>query len=84
MDDFIEIYDSGVQAIIALRGAELVSLKRTGADAVLWEKDAVFWNRTAPNLFPVVGRLLNDSFEFGGEQFNMTQHKSGLKAQFAD
>jgi galactose mutarotase-like enzyme len=74
MDDFIEIHDSDIQAIIALRGAELVSLKRTETDSVLWKKDPSFWNRTAPNLFPVVGRLVNDSFEFGGEQFNMTQH----------
>ena len=53
----VQIVGSGLTAEIALMGAELQVLKRDGSDNVLWQKDDAIWNRVAPNLFPIVGRL---------------------------
>ena len=83
MVDFIALNYSDVQAIIAFKGAELISLKRTEKDSVLWAKDDYYWNRTAPNLFPIVGRLLHDTFEVDGKEFNMMQHGFARDVDFA-
>lgn len=74
MDQQIELRYFNSEAKIALRGAELLVLKRIDSHAILWENDAVYWNRTAPNLFPIVGRLLEDMFELEGKKYKMTQH----------
>jgi galactose mutarotase-like enzyme len=74
MDQVVELSRNGIVAIISLKGAELISLNREGEPSVLWKKNDVIWNRTAPNLFPIVGRLLNDSFIFDGKTYKMNQH----------
>ncbi len=74
MNQVVELSKGGIVAIISLKGAELISLKKADKSSVLWKKDDVFWNRTAPNLFPIVGRLLNDSYTFDGQTFQMSQH----------
>jgi galactose mutarotase-like enzyme len=33
-----------------------------------------FWNRTSPVLFPIVGRLKNDSYEVNNVTYKMSQH----------
>src|SRR5574343_164060 len=74
MNQVVELSKGGIVAIISLKGAELISLKKADKSSVLWKKDDVFWNRTAPNLFPIVGRLLNDSYTFDGQTYQMSQH----------
>jgi galactose mutarotase-like enzyme len=41
---------------------------------VLWSKQTAHWNRVAPNLFPIVGRLVDDSYTFGGKTYPLSQH----------
>jgi len=70
----IRIENNFIHAEIAPMGAELIVLKCKGAPNVLWKKDDSIWNRTSPNLFPIVGRLIDDSFTFKGQKFQMNQH----------
>ena len=70
----IRIENNFIHAEIAPMGAELIVLKRQGFPNVLWKKDDSIWNRTSPNLFPIVGRLIDDSFNFRGQKFQMNQH----------
>lgn len=70
----VQIVGSGLTAEIALMGAELQVLKRDGSDNVLWQKDDAIWNRVAPNLFPIVGRLKGDAYTVGGKSYAMRQH----------
>lgn len=74
MNQVVELTKNGIVATISLKGAELISLNKVNKSSVLWKKEDVFWNRTAPNLFPIVGRLLNDSYTFEGEIYQMSQH----------
>jgi galactose mutarotase-like enzyme len=64
-----------LKVVIAEEGAELQSiiLKKTGKEH-LWQGDATFWPRRAPLLFPIVGRLKNDTMTFKGKEYNMPQH----------
>jgi galactose mutarotase-like enzyme len=72
--EFIHLENGVITARIALLGAELIELSTVTDDTILWKKDDTIWNRTAPNLFPIVGRLLNDSYNWKGETYTMRQH----------
>jgi len=74
MKEVVELSKNGIMATISLKGAELISIKKADKSSVLWVKDNVFWNRIAPNLFPIVGRLKEDSYSFEGKTYSMSQH----------
>lgn len=63
----------GVEAVIALRGAEPLSWNIGGTE-LLWHGDAVHWNRSAPLLFPVVGACRNGEVLVDGKTYPMPQH----------
>lgn len=56
-------------------GAELMSLRseQNGLE-YLWQGDATFWGRRSPLLFPIVGRLKNDTYTYRGSTYHMPQH----------
>lgn len=63
-----------IAARIDRRGAQLSALRREGA-AYLYEADAPrFWNRSAPILFPVVGRCSGDRILVDGRAYPMPRH----------
>lgn len=55
-------------------GAELKELRHVEHGNLLWKKDNALWNRYAPILFPIVGRLVNDQYTLDGEVYTMRQH----------
>jgi galactose mutarotase-like enzyme len=40
----------------------------------LWDADPAVWNRHAPILFPIVGRLLENRYVYGGKEYSLPQH----------
>jgi galactose mutarotase-like enzyme len=40
----------------------------------LWNADPAFWNRSAPLLFPIVGKLRDNSFTYNGISYVLPQH----------
>ncbi|MBD1380118.1 aldose 1-epimerase family protein [Metabacillus arenae] len=56
-------------------GAELTSvmLKSDGTEYI-WQGDPAYWGRHAPVLFPIVGRLVNDTYLVDLKSFHLTQH----------
>lgn len=60
---------------IAELGAEMKSLrsKKTGREW-LWQADPDFWPRTAPVLFPIVGKLVEDQYLYKGHPYPLSQH----------
>lgn len=55
-------------------GAELQQFTHTTHGNLLWQKNDKLWNRFAPILFPIVGRLLNDQYTLNHESYGMRQH----------
>ncbi|RTQ49249.1 aldose 1-epimerase family protein [Hymenobacter gummosus] len=57
-------------------GAELSSLQRTdlGGLEYLWQADPAVWARHAPVLFPIVGRLPQDTYLHQGQTYHLSQH----------
>lgn len=70
----LTLCNDNISASINTFGAELINLNRLDKENVLWSMDATFWNRTAPNLFPIVGKLKNNTYHISGNDFTMTQH----------
>src|SRR5574344_1134830 len=83
---------------VSSHGAELVSIKKspnarnrstrqTNSDTeYLWQGDDAngthFWNRHNPILFPVVGRLWNDTYRVGDAQYHLPQHGFARDSEF--
>lgn len=59
---------------IASRGAELQSLKTADGRELLWQADPAVWGRHAPHLFPIVGRLKDDTLRHEGKTYRMGNH----------
>lgn len=70
----VEISNKLIHAVINPIGAELISLSKLRDENILWNKNEVYWNRIAPNLFPIVGRLKNDCYTYHNNTYLLTQH----------
>ena len=70
-------------ARISSTGAELHSLVRK-ADSFeyIWQADPAVWGSHAPLLFPFVGRLKDESYEYEGVKYPMTKHGFARKSEF--
>lgn len=56
-------------------GAELRSVtNKMNQNEYIWQADPTVWNRSSPVLFPFVGRLKNDQYEYLGKVYNLPQH----------
>lgn len=71
----IYLENSQCRAEFSLHGAELTSFKncRTG-DEYLWQADPAIWNRSAPFLFPNVGRLKDNTYFYQNKKYYLGQH----------
>jgi galactose mutarotase-like enzyme len=70
-----EIKNKFIEAKINSFGAELNSLKRVDTNLeYLWQGNPQYWNRHSPVLFPIVGRLKDDSYFYKNKKYSMTQH----------
>lgn len=72
-----------ISAEIETKGAELKSLrnKETGKE-YMWQGNPAYWGRTAPVLFPIVGRLKEDKYSLNGKEYEMTQHGFARDKEF--
>ena len=78
-----EIKNSFISAKIDSFGAQLNSLKNNNQSfEYMWQADPRYWNRHAPILFPIVGRLKNDEYFYQGNKYNMTQHGFARDCEF--
>lgn len=56
-------------------GAELKSLKKQGEVLeYLWQADEKYWARTSPVLFPIVGKLIDNTYTYQDKSYNLPQH----------
>ncbi len=65
-------------------GAELSSLVRKDLDTLeyIWPADPTVWARHAPVLFPIVGRLPQDTYIHQGRTYQLPQHGFARDREF--
>ncbi|MDH2384422.1 aldose 1-epimerase family protein [Bradyrhizobium sp. CER78] len=82
MSDSHTLRGDGIAATILAHGAELSSLRNAEGMELLWQAGPQ-WPRHAPILFPIVGRLKNDTLLHNGRAYPMTQHGFARDHRFA-
>ncbi|KJC46724.1 aldose epimerase [Bradyrhizobium sp. LTSP885] len=73
MSDSHMLRGDKIAATILAQGAELSSLRNAEGTELLWQAGPQ-WSRHAPLLFPIVGKLKNDTLRHAGKTYPMTQH----------
>lgn len=69
------ISNSLLAATIDEKGAELTNLLVSSTQQeLIWQASAEYWARHSPVLFPVVGKLRNDTYTFRGAEYRLPQH----------
>lgn len=70
-----EIRNNNITIVIEEKGAELLSVKKNNDDfEYLWQGDKKYWGRRAPILFPIVGKLKDDTYYIDGKAYELNQH----------
>ncbi len=69
----VTISNKVLSATIHTKGAELVQLQKDNVNYI-WEIDTNFWNKTSPILFPIVGALKDDSYQYDGKTYQLPRH----------
>jgi galactose mutarotase-like enzyme len=64
------------------KGAEVCSVKNKEGMEFIWQADPSVWNRHAPVLFPIVGKLKNNSFHHKGQTYQLGQHGFARDMEF--
>ncbi len=69
------------RATFSPHGAELTSFALDGRD-YLWAADPAVWGRHSPVLFPIVGRLPDDTYWHQGRAYRLPQHGFARDREF--
>ena len=71
----LSIQNDQLRVTISEQGGALQSIKnlQTGLE-YLWQGDRTYWGGRAPNLFPFVGRLFQQSYTLEGKTYPMQIH----------
>ena len=70
-----------MEITVANKGAEIRSLKVDERE-YMWNGDSKYWGRVSPILFPIVGKLKDDTLRINGNSFSMKQHGFARDAEF--
>lgn len=81
MINFIE--NDFLQVAVKKHGAELCSLKSLKSNKeYIWQADEKYWNKHAPILFPIIGFLKNNEFEYNNNIYNLSKHGFARNSDF--
>ena len=71
----VTISNSYLTAQINTKGAELCSLKcLKNNQEYIWEGDPKHWGKHSPILFPIVGTLKDNSYNYKEQEYNLSRH----------
>ncbi len=69
------VIENGVLRVeISDKGAELQSVRTADGHEYLWQGDPKYWEDRAVNLFPTVGRLMNNHYTCDGQEYELKCH----------
>ncbi|PEY37695.1 LACX protein [Bacillus cereus] len=69
------IQNEKVIVSISEKGAEFESVRlKEDNTEYLWQGDSKYWGRRAPILFPIVGRLVDNTYYVDDKPYSLTQH----------
>lgn len=72
---------NNLEVSINSKGAEISSVKYNEREYI-WQAKADVWPRHTPVLFPIVGRLKSNSFNYSGQNYSLSQHGFARDREF--
>lgn len=77
------IQNNELSVAISSKGAELQSIihKDFGLE-YMWSGDASFWGKKSPVLFPIVGGLKNNTYQYNGQSYTLPRHGFARDMEF--
>ena len=78
----VELKYGKTTAVIASKGAEMISFKGNDGREVIWQADPKVWAGHAPVLFPVMGNVKDGKVIIDGAAYPMSKHGFCRKADF--
>lgn len=81
MPQFIQLQSNNLTVAINLLGAELTSAHTHNGTEFMWQAGNE-WQRTAPVLFPIVGKLKNSTYSFQDNTYTLPQHGFARDCEF--
>jgi galactose mutarotase-like enzyme len=70
----VKLESSFLEVSINNHGAEINSVKNKSGLEFIWQADKNTWARHTPVLFPIVGKLKDNKYFFGGKEYSLPQH----------
>lgn len=64
-------------------GAQMMHICSRDGREYLWQGDPAYWSDRAPTLFPFIGRLTRDSYQYQGTVYTMGIHGFAAGQDFA-
>ena len=77
-----KLFCGGLQAAADTFGGELVSLQDPSGTEYIWHGDPAYWGGRNPQLFPIIGKLKNDTVCFDGTPYPIPKHGIARKREF--
>jgi len=75
MNRIISLENEFLKVSLHAMGAELHSVVNKANNLeYMWQADPAIWARQSPVLFPIVGRLKNDTYSYHDKEYQMGQH----------
>lgn len=79
----ITLENQFISATIQSKGAELCSLKNANTHReLLWQADPAHWAKHAPVLFPIVGKLKQNTYHHEGKSYILPRHGFAREMDF--
>ena len=69
-----QLTSNQLRVIVNNAGAEIISVKNEDGLEYIWQSNKTIWARHAPVLFPIVGKLKENSFLFDQQSYFLSQH----------
>ncbi|WP_264563915.1 aldose 1-epimerase family protein [Flavobacterium sp. N3904] len=76
------ITNSILTAQIKHTGAELFSLKDNSNKEYIWEGNPAFWGKHSPILFPIVGTIKNNTYQYDNSDYHLSRHGFAREMDF--
>lgn len=78
-----KIENQWIEVLSKNEGAELTGLKlKSDGTEYLWQADPEFWGRHAPLLFPIIGKIKDETYTYEGSDYHLSQHGFARDCRF--
>ena len=79
----VNLENESVKVEIETFGAEIKSVvKKANGQGYMWCANPAYWGKTAPFLFPFIGKLVNEQYTYEGKVYPAQKHGFGQRVAY--